>query len=73
MFETHLHQRCVRYTVKLEKHTRKFTCSEYGSMPIAKIAAIAFDEKVRKMTTKFNSFRRSPKDRCHFKPCMQKC
>ena len=48
--------------MKFEKNTRKFACSEYGSMMTAKIAAVTFDEKVRKMTNKFNALRRTPKD-----------
>ena len=61
-FEVPLHHHCVRYTVKSDDCTRKFTQSEYGCMESAKIAALKFDEKIKRAVARFSSLKRSPKD-----------
>ena len=54
----HVENQClldfVRCTVKLPNASRKFTSAEFGTLEIAKMAALAFHEEAHSIETQFD-------------------
>ena len=44
----------LRFTVKSESSSRKFTCSDFGDMDMAKRAALLFDNKIKHAISQFH-------------------